>query len=342
MTQDELFMLRALELAKLGTGTVSPNPRVGCVVVCGNKIIGEGWHTTFGGPHAEVNAVESVIDKTLLEKCTIYVTLEPCAHHGKTPPCADLLVKHKVKKVMVSVEDPNPLVAGKGINKLREAGVEVQVGLLADKAIELNNSFFKSITDKQPYVILKWAQTEDGFMATENRTRRWISNEYSKQLVHKWRSEVDAVLVGSDTVLFDNPELNVRDWSGRNPTRVVIDRKLKLPRTLKIVGKHQPTICYNLMSDLVNENLTYVKLKEDQFLQDMLSNLAARGVQLLLVEGGPKLHSLFINENLWDEARVFSSPIKFEMGIYAPTIKGTLKYRTKLGSDWLDCIVNQK
>jgi len=340
MTPDELFMLRALELAKLGTGKVSPNPKVGCVIVYKDKIIGEGWHNYFGGPHAEVNAIESVADKSLLEESTVYVTLEPCSHKGKTPPCADLLIKHKIKKVIAAVEDPNPLVAGKGISRLKEAGVEVEVGLLAIEAKTLNNAFFRFIKSHQPYIILKWAQTQDGFMAPANRARTSISNLYSRQLVHKWRAEIDAVLVGSDTVLFDDPHLNVRDWVGRNPIRVVIDRNLKLPSSSKIFSSEQRTICYNLVNNSVNENLTFVKVQEDNFLQNMLTDLADKGIQSLLVEGGAKVHSLFIDKNLWNEARVFSSPIKLEEGIRVPNISGINQCRIPIDDDWLDIIIN--
>jgi diaminohydroxyphosphoribosylaminopyrimidine deaminase/5-amino-6-(5-phosphoribosylamino)uracil reductase len=342
MTQDELFMLRALELAKLGTGSVSPNPRVGCVIVYENKIIGEGWHHIFGGPHAEVNAIDSVKDKSLLSSATLFVTLEPCSHTGKTPPCADLLIKNKIKHVIIATEDPNPLVAGRGIKKLKDAGIQVTVGLLSLEAQILNNHFFTFIKSEKPYVILKWAQTADGFIAPKSRERQWISNVYSRQLVHKWRTEVDAVLVGSDTVLFDNPELNVRDWSGRNPTRIVIDRNLKLPLTHNVFSKNQKTICYNLLSNSVDGNLTLVKIEADNFLQKMLIDLGARGVQSLLVDGGAKVHSLFIEANLWNEARLFYSPVKFGDGINVPVLAGELKERIQLGSDWLDIITNQR
>ncbi len=342
MTQDELFMLRALELAKLGTGSVSPNPRVGCVIVYENKIIGEGWHTIFGGPHAEVKAINSVNDKSLLSSATLFVTLEPCSHIGKTPPCADLLIKNKIKHVIIATEDPNPLVAGRGIKKLKDAGIQVTVGLLSLEAQILNNHFFTFIKSEKPYVILKWAQTADGFIAPKSRERQWISNVYSRQLVHKWRTEVDAVLVGSDTVLFDNPELNVRDWSGRNPTRIVIDRNLKLPLTHNVFSKNQKTICYNLLSNSVDGKLTLVKIEAHNFLQKMLIDLGARGIQSLLVEGGAKVHSLFIEANLWNEARLFYSPVKFGDGIKAAVLAGDLKERIQLGSDWLDVITNQK
>jgi diaminohydroxyphosphoribosylaminopyrimidine deaminase/5-amino-6-(5-phosphoribosylamino)uracil reductase len=224
-------MSRALELARLGFGKVSPNPMVGCIIVCEGKIIGEGFHQQYGGPHAEVNAIHSVKDKTLLKQSTVYVTLEPCAHYGKTPPCAKLLVEHLVKKVIISNVDPNPLVSGKGIEILRSAGIEVETGLLEQEGLELNKRFFKSIRENAPYIILKWAQTADGFIARDDFDSKWISNKISRKLVHKWRSEEDAILVGKNTAKYDNPTLNVRDWVGKDPLRIVIDHELVLDQT---------------------------------------------------------------------------------------------------------------
>ena len=200
-------MQRALELARLGLGNVSPNPMVGCVIVKDGKIIGEGHHEQYGGPHAEVNAVQAVKDQSLLPQSTAYVTLEPCSHFGKTPPCADLLVRHQVKRVVICNEDPNPLVAGQGIERLRNAGIEVEIGLLREEGRVLNRRFFTAFEKKRPYVILKWAQTTDGFVARENYDSKWISNTYSRQLVHKWRAEEDAILVGTNTARYDNPSL---------------------------------------------------------------------------------------------------------------------------------------
>ncbi|MEQ9412696.1 MAG: bifunctional diaminohydroxyphosphoribosylaminopyrimidine deaminase/5-amino-6-(5-phosphoribosylamino)uracil reductase RibD, partial [Cyclobacteriaceae bacterium] len=220
MISDKFYMLRAMELAKNGIGHVSPNPLVGCVIVYEGKIIGEGWHGKYGEAHAEVNAVNAVADKSILNGAAVYVNLEPCAHTGKTPPCADLLVKHKVKRVVIANVDPNPLVAGKGIAKLKDAGVEVLTGVLEEAGRELNKRFFTFLKHKRPFVILKWAQTSDGFIARENFDSKWISNEYSRKLVHKWRTEEDSILVGYNTALYDNPKLTARDWTGRNPVRI--------------------------------------------------------------------------------------------------------------------------
>lgn len=340
MTQSELFMLRALELAKLGTGAVSPNPRVGCVIVHQDKIVGEGWHNVFGGPHAEVNAIESVVDKSVLHESTVYVTLEPCSHTGKTPPCADLLIRSKIPRVIIAVEDPNPLVAGQGIRKLTEAGVQVSVGLLSKEAALVNSQFFISIKTKRPYVILKWAQTADGFIAPLNRERKSISNTISTQLVHKWRAEVDAILVGSDTILHDDPQLNVRQWAGRNPTRVVLDRNLKLSRDLNVFKQGQKTICYNLQSDSAQGDLIFIKLPEVNFLASMLQNLIEQGIQSLLVEGGATIHALFITANCWDEARIVHAPIKFNEGVSAPVISGSITAKRRLNEDFLEILKN--
>ncbi len=324
MTPDELFMQRALELARLGVGQVSPNPQVGCVVVHDGKIIGEGWHQKYGGPHAEVNAIRSIKDKSLLSKATVYVNLEPCSHFGKTPPCSDLLIAERVQKVVVANVDSNPLVGGKGLAKLQAAGIETVVGVLDNQARELNKRFFTFVEKKRPYIILKWAQTADGFMARSNFDSKWISNEYSRQLVHRWRSEEDAILVGSGTALHDNPSLTVRDWSGRNPVRVVIDRHLKLPNTLHLFDGNTPTFCYNLIQQKTENNTTWVKLGEDHFLESLVSDLYSKNIQSLLIEGGAQTLTAFLNQVLWDEARLFIARQSFGSGINAPRFHGSL------------------
>jgi diaminohydroxyphosphoribosylaminopyrimidine deaminase/5-amino-6-(5-phosphoribosylamino)uracil reductase len=316
----ELYMSRALELARLGFGKVSPNPMVGCIIVCEGKIIGEGFHQQYGGPHAEVNAIHSVKDKTLLKQSTVYVTLEPCAHYGKTPPCAKLLVEHLVKKVIISNVDPNPLVSGKGIEILRSAGIEVETGLLEQEGLELNKRFFKSIRENAPYIILKWAQTADGFIARDDFSSKWISNKISRKLVHKWRSEEDAILVGKNTAKYDNPTLNVRDWVGKDPLRIVIDHKLVLDQNLKLFNREIPTICYNTKTSSEDENLKFVRLPEKAFLHDLLADLHQRDIRSLIIEGGASTLNEFIKEGLWDEARVFTAPVSFGSGIRAPQL----------------------
>ncbi|MHA7130475.1 bifunctional diaminohydroxyphosphoribosylaminopyrimidine deaminase/5-amino-6-(5-phosphoribosylamino)uracil reductase RibD [Algoriphagus namhaensis] len=321
MNSDESYMRRALELAELGRGHVSPNPMVGCVIVYDGKIIGEGYHREYGQAHAEVNAVHSVSDKDLLSKATVYVTLEPCAHFGKTPPCANLLVEKKVQRVVIAAVDSNPLVGGKGIQILKEAGIDVESGVLEKEARMQNRRFFTQIEKKRPYVILKWAQTLDGFVARSDYSSKWISNASSRRLVHKWRAEEDAILVGKSTAKYDNPALNVREWTGPDPLRLVIDSKLELPANLKLFDRQTPTICYNTLKSEQTENLEWVQLQKDFSTQDILDDLYARKVQSVLVEGGAFVLNKFLEAELWDEARVFTSQNTFGAGIFAPVLK---------------------
>lgn len=331
-----------MELALLGKGYVSPNPLVGCVVVHNDKIIGEGWHQKYGDAHAEVNALEAVTDKSKLKESTLYVNLEPCAHFGKTPPCADLLVASRVQRVVISNVDPNPLVDGGGIRRLREAGIEVTTGVLEKEGHELNKRFFTFMMQKRPYIILKWAQTADGFIAKENFRSKWISNGYSRRLVHKWRAEEDAVLAGTRTVFHDNPQLNVRDWSGRNPIRVVIDRFLKLSKNLHVFDRSQPTLVYNLIKHEEHANLVLIRLDEEKFIQQLTSDLYKRNIQSLVVEGGAQTLQLFIDGGLWDEARVFTAPKTFMKGIAAPMLHGALVSSEAIGEDKLEVYVKNK
>jgi diaminohydroxyphosphoribosylaminopyrimidine deaminase/5-amino-6-(5-phosphoribosylamino)uracil reductase len=332
---DSIFMQRALQLAALGRGHVSPNPLVGCVIVHQNTIIGEGWHRKYGGPHAEVNAIESVADKSLLKESTVYVTLEPCAHFGKTPPCADLLVKHHVKKVVVAILDSNPAVAGKGIQKLQDNGIEVHTGICEAEARALNIRFFTMMESKRPYIILKWAQTQDGFIARENFDSKWISNIFSRQLVHKWRSEEDAILVGTKTALYDNPMLNVRDWSGRDPVRIVIDKQNTLPVSHHLFDGSQPTLRYSINESKHPTAATEVILPEQDFLQHLVNDLYNRKIQSVIVEGGCYTLQHFIDLGLWDEARIFTGLKTFGTGIAAPTLQGTCIHTEMLQEDTL-------
>jgi diaminohydroxyphosphoribosylaminopyrimidine deaminase/5-amino-6-(5-phosphoribosylamino)uracil reductase len=317
---DEFFMLRALELAKLGAGHVSPNPLVGCVIVHEGKIVGEGWHKQYGQAHAEVNAIESVADKSILSQAILYVNLEPCSHFGKTPPCSDLLIKHKVKKVVVANQDPNPLVNGSGLKKLQESGIETVTGVLEKEGRALNKRFFTFVEKNRPHIILKWAQTTDGFIAKKNFDSKWISHETSRQLVHQWRSEEDAVLVGTRTAQHDNPKLNVRDWSGRNPKRIVFDRFLRLSEKLNLFDRSQHTLCYNVLKHEKHTNLALIRVSENNFLQEVLHDLVKQKVQSIIVEGGAQTLSLFLHAGLWDEARVFTSLKTFGSGLEAPRI----------------------
>ncbi|MFM9840671.1 MAG: bifunctional diaminohydroxyphosphoribosylaminopyrimidine deaminase/5-amino-6-(5-phosphoribosylamino)uracil reductase RibD [Cyclobacteriaceae bacterium] len=325
MTPDELFMQRTFELALLGVGHVSPNPRVGCVIVHDGKIIGEGWHQKYGESHAEVNAVRSVQDQSLLKNSTVYVNLEPCSHFGKTPPCANMLIQHQVKKVVIANVDTNPLVGGEGIKKLKETGIEVATGILEKQGRELNKRFFTFMEKQMPYIILKWAQTADGFVAQSNYESKWISNEYSRQLVHRWRSEEDAVLVGTRTAAHDNPTLTVRDWTGRNPVRIVIDRFLRLSEKLNLFDRTQKTICYNVLKQEEYTNLSLIRLDEKDFIHQLVADLYKQKVQSVIIEGGAQTFQLFIDAALWDEARVFTSTRSFGAGISAPIIQGNLQ-----------------
>ncbi len=335
MTPDELFMQRAQELALLGVGFVSPNPRVGCVIVHDGKIIGEGWHQKYGEAHAEVNAINSVSDQSLLNESTLYVNLEPCAHFGKTPPCADLIVERKLKKVVISNLDSNPLVGGKGIQKLKAAGIEVQTEVLEKQGRELNKRFFTFIERQRPFIILKWAQTSDGFIAQNNYESKWISGDLSRQIVHKMRSEEDAVLVGTRTANHDNPKLNVRDWSGRNPTRIVLDRFLRLPHSLHLFDRSQPTIVYNVVKHEEHSNLIYSRVEEENFIPLVVKDIYHRKIQSVIIEGGAQTLKMFIEAKLWDEAYVFTGTRRFGNGIAAPSMHGTLTHSQTIGEDLL-------
>ncbi len=313
-----LYMQRALELAALGREWVSPNPMVGCVIVHEDKIIGEGFHQKFGEPHAEVNAVNSVADKTLLSEATVYVTLEPCSHYGKTPPCAELLIKHSVKKVVICNEDPFPKVAGKGLQMLRDAGIEVETGLLSDKGEELNKRFFKANRTDLPYVILKWAETADGFIANADGSPVKISNTTTDVTVHRWRAEEDAILVGKNTVISDNPRLNVRHWvDGKNPVRGILDSKLELDRGKNIFDGTQKTLIFNSVLSKTENGFEFIR-NED--LTDVLKELKARGINSVLVEGGRKIHESFIAQRLFDEIRVIKSSKILNQGLSSPTL----------------------
>jgi diaminohydroxyphosphoribosylaminopyrimidine deaminase/5-amino-6-(5-phosphoribosylamino)uracil reductase len=330
-----LFMQRALDLAERGKGTVRPNPLVGCVLVHEGNIIGEGYHEQYGGPHAEVNAIASVTDPKLLTDATAYVSLEPCSHWGKTPPCANLLVEKGIKSVVVATLDPNPLVAGKGVKLLEQAGISVQVGLLEQEARWQNRRFFCQQEKHRPYLILKWAQTQDGFIARENFDSKWISGTQSRQLVHQWRAEEQAILVGKNTALHDNPRLNVRDWTGSDPIRVVLDSKLELPADLHLFDQQIPTLCYTTRKSEKLTNLEWVKLPQIS-LEALLADLHARQIQSVLIEGGSQTIHQFLAAGLWDEARVFTAPIEFERGIAAPQLTQTPAESHAIGEDQLD------
>ncbi|UOQ98656.1 bifunctional diaminohydroxyphosphoribosylaminopyrimidine deaminase/5-amino-6-(5-phosphoribosylamino)uracil reductase RibD [Hymenobacter sp. 5317J-9] len=340
---DVSCMSRALQLAHLGTGYARPNPLVGCVVTHQGRIIGEGWHEQYGGPHAEVNALAAVADPELLKQSRVYVTLEPCAHHGKTPPCADLLIAKGVPEVVVCNEDPFPLVDGRGLEKLRAAGVRVETGLLAPEGRWLNRRFFTFHEKKRPYLVLKWAETADGFLAGKYFQPIRISSPQANLLTHQWRAEEQAILVGTRTALHDNPRLSVRDWPGPQPTRLVIDKNLSLPPTHNLLDGSQPTLIYTYRQPYHKANLDLVTLSEaDDLIPQMLADLHQRQVQSVLVEGGPTVLNALLQAGLWDEIRVFRAPTKLGQGIAAPRIGFSgLRSRTNVGPDELFWYVNE-
>ncbi|MCC2545846.1 bifunctional diaminohydroxyphosphoribosylaminopyrimidine deaminase/5-amino-6-(5-phosphoribosylamino)uracil reductase RibD [Hymenobacter sp. BT175] len=318
---DALMMRRALDLARLGTGYARPNPLVGCVVAHQGRIIGEGWHRQYGGPHAEVNALAAVADPDLLPASRVYVTLEPCSHHGKTPPCADLLIEQGVRDVVVCNLDPNPLVAGRGIEKLRAAGIQVQTGLLEAEGRWLNRRFFTFQEKKRPYIVLKWAETADGFLVGPYFQPVPISGELAKVAVHKWRAEEQAILVGTRTALHDNPRLDAREWPGPSPLRLVIDKNLSLPPSHHLFDGQHPTLVYTYRSRPARGSLEFVQLSEnDDLFPQLLDDLQQRQVQSVLVEGGPTVLNSLVRAGLWDEARILRSPKLLEAGVPGPRL----------------------
>ncbi len=326
MTTDEKFMRRCLQLAQKGEGFTSPNPMVGSVIVHNGKIIGEGYHRQFAGSHAEVNAVLSVKDQGLLSPSILYVSLEPCAHHGKTPPCAELIIEKKIPKVVIAVSDPNPKVSGRGIEKMQKAGIDVTTGILRKEAEELNRAFFVNQLYNRPYVILKWAQSADRFIdhrrSTAEETPARISNELTHSIVHKFRTRVQGIMVGTDTALLDNPKLTARKWFGNNPTRIVIDREAKIPSNAAIFNEDSTVIVFTQPGYPVrrrNIKPIVIDFNKDTNRQ-ILKHLYAEKIHSVLVEGGARLLSTFIDKNLWDEAYIEIAATKLISGVKAPGI----------------------
>jgi diaminohydroxyphosphoribosylaminopyrimidine deaminase/5-amino-6-(5-phosphoribosylamino)uracil reductase len=318
-------MQRALKLAQYGKLHVYPNPMVGCVIVHQNKIIGEGYHTKYGQPHAEVNAIHSVKNKKLLKESTLYVTLEPCFHHGKTPPCTDLLIKYTIPNLYISISDPNPKVAGKGIEKLKSNGCKVEVGLLEKKSIELNKRFFCFHQKKRPYIILKWAKTLDGYMDCnkkdcQNRKKYWITNDLLRIKTHQWRAEESAIFVGANTLLHDNPQLNVRNCAGKNPTRITLITRY-INQHLHFFDNTQNSIVFNYEREEKVGLTHFCRLsKEDNPQEAMMQKLYEMNIQSVLIEGGLHILQRFLDLKLWDEARVLIGNKCFKTGLPAPTI----------------------
>lgn len=332
-------MLRCIQLAKNGLGTTYPNPMVGSVIVCNDSIIGEGWHCRAGQPHAEVNAINSVANSALLKEATIYVNLEPCSHYGRTPPCANLIIEKGIKKVVIGSKDSNPKVAGLGIQRLKDAGCEVVVGVLKKECHEINKRFFTFQSKKRPYIFLKWAQTENGFIAPDQRNGQqpvWITSKYSRQLVHKLRAEEQSVLVGTNTVIEDNPSLTTRDWKGNSPMRIVLDRTLRIPKEASVYDEKVPTL---FITEKYAENRSNLFFEQIDFTANVATQICevmyGHQLQSLIVEGGAQLLQTFIEEHLWDEALIFTGKTTFDKGVKAPNLKGTLLSEETLGTDIL-------
>ncbi len=333
-------MHRCLELAKNGLGTTYPNPMVGSVIVYDGKIIGEGWHKKSGEPHAEVHAVNSVKDKSLLQKSTIYVSLEPCSHFGKTPPCCDLIIKNKIPNVVIGTIDSNVKVAGNGIKKLIETGAKVTVGILEAECKELNKRFFTFHEKRRPYVILKWAETQDGFIAPMTKLEQkpvWITNEFSRQWVHKWRSEEQAILVGTNTVIEDNPKLDIRNWTGKNPIRIVLDLNNRISKSSHIFDNQEKTIIFSDIPKAINEENSIFEIIDfkQNLAEQILNVLYKHQIQSVIIEGGSRTLQTFIDSNLWDEARVFIGNLNFGTGIKAPILALKNIEKHTIGNDIL-------
>lgn len=331
----EKYIKRCIQIAKNGLGTTRPNPMVGCVIVHNNTIIGEGFTSAYGGSHAEVNAINAVKDPLLLSQSTLYVTLEPCSHFGKTPPCSELIIKKKIPHVVIGTIDSHNKVAGKGVIKLKKAGCKVTVGVLEAACRIHHKRFFTFHEQTRPYIILKWAQTLDGFIAPKQKSAKkpvWITNTSSRQLVHKWRAQEQAILVGTNTVIADNPCLTTRDWKGQNPTRVVLDKTQRLPKEACVFNKEANTLT------ITQNDIDFTK----PIAKQIATYLHEKNIQSVLIEGGRRTLQSFIDEGIWDEARVFTGLQNFVEGVKAPKFKGKLAHTKTIKTDLLNIYLNDK
>jgi len=337
---DESYMERCLSLARKGAGYTAPNPMVGAVLLHEGRIIGEGYHEQYGQAHAEPNCINSVADadKALIGYSTLYVSLEPCAHFGKTPPCSDLIIEKRIPRVVIGCRDPFEQVNGRGIEKLKAAGIEVITGVCEKACIDLNKRFFTFHEQQRPYVILKWAQTADEKIAGNNNQRLLISNPETNRLVHKWRSEESAILVGTETALRDDPSLDNRLWTGKSPVRMVVDLSLRLPPTLKLLNQQQPTIVFNQLKEEQNGNLHYLQLTPGNLVEQLLKACHKLGLQSVLVEGGARLLQSFIDAGVWDEARIITNTtLNIGDGLAAPALNEKQHlYTDHLATDKID------
>lgn len=346
MTAKEKYIAHCIELAKLGAGAVSPNPMVGCVIVCGDQIIGEGYHQKYGEAHAEVNAINSVANCEDLKRSTIYVSLEPCAHYGLTPPCSDLIIEKQIPRVVIGSIDPFAKVAGKGIEKLKKAGISVEVGILQEECDALNKRFFTFHEKKRPYIILKWAQTRDGFIDIDRNSEldgepTWITGQEALLRVHKMRAEEDAIMVGTNTAQKDNPSLTVRHCAGHNPLRVVLDNKLRLSHKLNLFDHSTPTLVFNSVKSHSEAHTEFFRIDFSKDIpKQVLAGLYEKKCLSLIIEGGKQLLQTFIEQGLWDEAYVFTGNKEFKSGIAAPKIQGPPVISESIETDKLDIYKN--
>jgi diaminohydroxyphosphoribosylaminopyrimidine deaminase/5-amino-6-(5-phosphoribosylamino)uracil reductase len=340
MNAHEQYMQRCLQLALKGLGNVSPNPMVGCVIVHDDKIIGEGYHEKYGEAHAEVNAINSVQDKSLLKSSTLYVSLEPCNHFGKTPPCADLILKYEIPNVVIGIQDPFEKVNGSGIKKLIVAGSNVTSGVLEEECREINKRFFTFHVEKRPYIILKWAQSKDGFIGKKNESVR-ISNELTRVINDTWRTQEDAVLIGGETARTDNPHLTVRSIEGRNSTRIILSKTGELPINLNLFDGSASTLIYST-NNFQYANAETVVMPDENNLDFLLSDLHRRNIQSLIVEGGSSVLNQFLKSNHWDEIRIFESEDMLEDGILAPTINSAISSTEQIDNNQLKIIYRRK
>lgn len=338
-------MRRCFELARKGLGLTRTNPLVGSVVVHNDRIIGEGYHHKFGGPHAEVNAIRSVKDPSLLPQSTLYCSLEPCAHHGKTPPCSMLIHQKGIRRVVISNRDPFPSVNGLGISQMEQAGISVHTGCLEEEGYQLNRRFFHFHHMKRPYVILKWAQTEDGFIDVirdpgDPVGTTWITNKVCRTLVHKWRSEEASIMAGTNTIITDNPRLNVRRWTGDQPVRISIDRNGRLSSDSKILDGSQDTIVFTGVPGKYSGRTRSIYVDPSYDLEALMEELYDQHLLSVFVEGGAELHESFLESGLWDEARVFTGKMSFGQGVKAPAIKSEPVETLRYGKTMLQLYMN--
>ncbi|HRN79585.1 MAG TPA: bifunctional diaminohydroxyphosphoribosylaminopyrimidine deaminase/5-amino-6-(5-phosphoribosylamino)uracil reductase RibD [Ferruginibacter sp.] len=327
MNEHEIYMQRCFQLAALGKGKVAPNPLVGAVLVYQQRVIGEGYHRCYGGPHAEVHCIDSVTetDKCLIPESTLYVSLEPCNHFGKTPPCTDKILKHGIPRVVISVTDPFEAVNGSAIRRLREAGVEVITGVLESEGRRLVEAFYTFHTRQRPFIVLKWAQTADGFMGSGTRERLKISDALTDLLVHRWRSELAGIAVGTETALADDPLLTNRRWPGKSPVRILLDRQLRVPSNQKIFQEASPLLVMNSLRSGVSQNISHVKIDDWDSVDGLLESWYHMGIQSVLIEGGQKLLISFMRSGKWDELRVIvNTQMKTGAGLKAPDVPDAL------------------